>query len=219
MLRRLMPAAVLGAAIGVPYVATQWPQLKASVLGTSASSSNGTLTSTSNYSTMPELPAVAPNGIPMGAGMNPQAEETPMVDMSEAFRWETTPQLVLQRWPRVSSGLPGEDLHGMRVALISGLRMDDVAGSLTYYFGSSQKCARITFSGTTGDPSRFVQLLASRYDFKPVGSTDPSVLRYEIRWNGEAHSWLIVRPAAIVRSNSPYTRYEVQAVINDPAVK
>ncbi len=93
MLRRLMPVAVLGAAVGVPYVATQWPQLKASVLGMSRPASAGT--STSNYSAMPELPAVVPNGVPMGAGMNPQAEETPIVDMSEAFRWETTPQLVL----------------------------------------------------------------------------------------------------------------------------
>ncbi len=105
------------------------------------------------------------------------------------------------------------------MALISGLRMDDVAGSLTYYFNASQKCARITFTGTTGDPSRIVQLLASRYDFRPVGSEDPGVVRYEIRWNGEAHSWIVVRPAAIVRSNSPYARYQVQAVINDPAVK
>jgi hypothetical protein len=221
-MRRLLPVAVLGAAVGVPYVASQWPQLKASVFGTAApNSSTGAFSpvSASNYSAVPQLPAVAPNGEPMGAGLNPRGDETPIVDMAEAFRWEATPQWVLSRWPRVSSGLPDEKLHGMRVPLISGLRVDDLAGSLTYYFNASQKCEKLTFSGTTGDPSRLVGLLVNRYDLKPVGSSDPGVVRYEIRWNGEAHSWLIVRPSAIVRSSSPYTRYEVQANICDPAVK
>ncbi len=124
--------------------------------------------------------------------MNPQADVTPTVDMSEAFRWETTPTIGVAALAAGCRRIAGEDLHGMRVALISGLRMDDVAGSLTYYFNASQKCARITFTGTTGDPSRIVQLLASRYDFRPVGSEDPGVVRYEIRWNGEAHSWIVV---------------------------
>jgi hypothetical protein len=220
--RAFLTAGVLGAAVGVPYAASRWPELKASVFGAAgpnSAMSTGAFNSTSNYSAVPQLPAVAPNGIPMGAGLNPQADETPMVDMAEAFRWETTPQWVFSHWPRVSSGLPGEQLQGMRVALISGLRVDDVAGSLTYYFNASQKCAKITFSGTTGDPNRIIQLLVSRYGFKPVGSSDPGVVRYEIRWNGEAHSFFMVRPSAIVRSSTPYTKYEVQASISDPAVK
>lgn len=228
MFRRiLLPAVVLGAAIGVPYVASNWPKLKASVFGGSASNSSAARFqpvsasnySTSNYSAAPQLPAVTPNGVPIGAGLNPQADETPMVDMTEAFRWEATPQWILSRWPRVSSELPAENLQGMRVALISGLRVDDVAGSLTYYFNASQKCAKITFFGTTGDPRRLVALLVDRYGFKPFASSEPGVVQYQIRWNGAAHSWLDIRPAAIVRSSSPYTRYAVQVSISDPAVK
>ncbi|HEY2826600.1 MAG TPA: DUF6690 family protein [Pirellulales bacterium] len=223
MFRKTVTAAgVFGAAIGVPYVASNWSQLKANVFGTGApNSSAGSYQpiSASGYSAVPELPALSPAGVPLGSGLNPKADETPIIEMTEAFRWEVTPQSVMSHWPRVSSGLPGENLQGMRVALISGLRMDDVAGSLTYYFTAAQKCAKITFSGTTGDPSRLVGLLVDRYGFKPVGSTDPGVMRYEIRWMGDAHSWLIIRPSAIVRSSSPYARYEVQASINDPAVK
>jgi len=218
-MRKLLPVAVLGAAVGVPYVASQWTDLKAKVFGSdSANSAAGNFKPIGAYSAAPQLPAVTPNGVPMGAGMNPQADETPIVDISEAFRWDVTPQTVMARWPRVSSGLPGENLHGMRVTLISGLRMDDVAGSLTYYFSPEQKCAKITFAGTTGDPTRLIQLLTSRYEFKQVGA-EPGAVRYEIRWNGDAHSWLTVKPAAIVRSSSPYTRYEVQVNISDPAVK
>ena len=221
--KTFLTAGVLGAAVGGPYAASHWQELKASVFGAgngnSAISSGAFNPVSANYSATPQLPAVTPNGVPMGAGLNPQADETPIVEMSEAFRWDTTPQTVMSRWPRVSSGINEESLHGMRVALISGLRMDDVAGSLTYYFATSQKCAKITFSGTTGDPARLISLLTDRYGFKPVGSQDPSVLRYEIRWMGDAHSWLVVRPSAVVRSSSPYARYEVQAIINDPAVK
>jgi hypothetical protein len=216
-MRKLLPVAVMGAAIGVPYVASQWTDLKANVFGSGRNSAAGNYKTIDAYSSVPQLPAMT-NGEPMGAGMNPHADETPIVDISEAFRWDVTPQTVMARWPRVSSGLPGEDLHGMRVALISGLRVDDVAGSLTYYFSPAQKCARITFAGTTGDPTRLIQLLTSRYDFKQVGS-EPGSVRYEIRWNGDAHSWFTVKPAAIVRSSSPYTRYEVQVNISDPAVK
>jgi hypothetical protein len=217
--RAFLTVAVVGAAVGVPYVASQWPQLKASVFGGGTAANS--LQSATAYGALsaPQLPAVTPNGVPMGAGLNPQAYQSPMVDLPEAFRWDITPQWVLSRWPRVSSGLPGDNLQGMRVALISGMRMDDMAGSLTYYFNAQQKCGKITFSGTTGDPQRLITLLVDRYGFKPFASADPGVVEYQIRWNGEAHSKFTVRPAPIVRTSSPYERFLVQVSISDPAVK
>ena len=120
----------------------------------------------------------------------------PMVDMDQAFRLDVTPATVMSRWPRVSNGLPDEKLQGMRVALITGLREDDLAGSLTYYFTPSQHCAKLTFIGSTGDPTRFIQLMTSRFAFKPFTNGEPGVMRYEIRWNGSAQSELVVRPVA-----------------------
>ena len=58
--------------------------------------------------------------------------------------------------------------------------------------------------------------MTQRFGFKPYTS-DPGVERYEIRWNGKAHSELLIRTAAIVRSSSPNARYEVQAIIAEPA--
>jgi hypothetical protein len=216
--RTFLAAAVLGAAVGVPYVASQWSQLKASVFG-GGSAASGTSpsafqpVSASNNSVVSQFPA------PVGAGLNPQVDQLPTVDLSEAFRWDVSPQWIMSRWPRVSSGLPGENLQGMRVALVSGLQMDDVAGSLTYYFNASQKLAKITFTGTTGDPQRLTALLVQRYGFKPFASSDPGMVQYQIRWNGAPTSTLIVRPAAIVRTSSPYERYVMQVSITDPAVK
>ncbi|HZZ29419.1 MAG TPA: DUF6690 family protein [Pirellulales bacterium] len=235
MFRRLfLTVAVLGAAVGVPYAASNWSKLKASVFGgpsantpenTGAFKPVSATGSNPSYSAIPQLPAVTPDGIPLGAGVNPQAEQLPLVDLPEAFRWDISPQWVLSHWPRVSSGLPmpagsmAENLQGMRVALISGMRVDDLAGSLTYYFNASQKCAKITFTGTTGDPQRLMALLVDRYDFKQFAASDPGVVRYEIRWNGAPTSTLVVRPAAIVRNSTPYERYMVQVSISDPAVK
>ncbi|HTQ38707.1 MAG TPA: DUF6690 family protein [Pirellulales bacterium] len=218
--RGFLTLVVLGAAVGVPYAASNWSKLKASVFGdTSANSSTGTLQPISANDFPSQLPGATPAGVPLVPGINPQIDELPLVDLPDAFRWDVTPQWVMSRWPRVSSGLPGDNLQGLRVALISGLRMDDVAGSLTYYFNASQKCAKITFSGTTGDPQRLTALLVDRYGFKPFTSTDPGMVQYQIRWNGAPTSTLTVRPAAIVRTSSPLERYLVQISITDPAVK
>jgi hypothetical protein len=232
MFRRMFfTAAVVGAAVGVPYAASNWSKLKANVFG--AGSENPSAAAVQpvsasniipNNSVAPQLPAVTSNGVPLGAGLN-SSDELPLVDLPEAFRWDATPQWIMSRWPRVSSGLPiapaanGENLQGMRVALVSGLRMDDVAGSLTYYFNASQKLAKITFTGTTGDPQRLTALLVQRYGFKPFASTDPNMVQYQIRWNGAPTSTIVIRPAAIVRTSSPYERYALQVSITDPAVK
>jgi hypothetical protein len=213
--RTVMAAGLLGAAAGGPYVYKQWPQLKASVFG-AENKTGGQYNPASTYTT--SYPTYSPSGVPM-SGSDPQSDQTPLVDLPDAFRWEATPQWVMSRWPRVSAGLPAEALQGMRVTLISGLRMDDVAGSLTYYFNSSGRLAKLTFSGTTGDPSRLTALLVERYGFKPYLSSEPGMIRYEIRWNGDATSTMIIRPASIVRTSSPYEKYQMLVSISDPAVK
>jgi hypothetical protein len=146
-----------------------------------------------------------------------QLEQTPLIDLQDALRFNVSPDWVTSRWPRVTAGLPVEKLYGMRVTWISGLMYDDLAGALTYYFTSAQKCARITFTGTTGDPRRLVALVQQRFGFHQFNA-EPGVQRYEIRWNGEAHSVLQIRSASVIRSSAPTTRYEVQLSIVDPAV-
>jgi len=201
--------ALLGAAIAVPYAADKWSKLKASG---DSKQADGSAIGVAR-------PESAKGVIADSRTQSTSASEMPLVDMDQAFRLDPTPSTVMSRWPRVSAGLPDEKLYGMRVALITGLHEDDLAGSLTYYFTPSQHCAKLTFTGTTGDPTRFIKLMTSRFGFKPFTNGEPGVMRYEIRWNGSAQSELVIHSAAIVRSSSPLTRYQVQATVLDPAAR
>ena len=207
-------AVLLGAAIAVPYAADKWSKFKS---GSGEKQTDNLIAAKS-----PSATSIANSGHTTPAdppSIGPSSNDVPLVDMDQAFRLDVTPAMVMSRWPRVSNGLPDEKLQGMRVALITGLREDDLAGSLTYYFTPSQHCAKLIFIGSTGDPTRFIQLMTSRFAFKPFTKGEPGVMRYEIRWNGSAQSELVIRPTAIVRASSPLTRYEVQVNIADPAIR
>ena len=113
--------------------------------------------------------------LPAGAS----AEAMPSPSLAEVLRFDVTVDWVMQRWPRVSTGLPYLQLQGYRVPLVTGSRMTDLAGSLTYYFNARQQVQRIAFRGTTGDPSVLVALLTGRYRFTRRMTNDPGVVLYE----------------------------------------
>jgi Family of unknown function (DUF6690) len=207
--RTLTFAAVMGAAVGIPYVSSQWSHIKANFTG----GSGGGYARTSSYgSNSPKI--ITPWQTP-----DPAREETPIVEMNEAFRFDVTPAWVMTRWPRVTAGLTDDKCQGLRVPLITGMREDDLAGSITYYFTQSQRCAKITFVGDTGDPRRATAGLIERFGFKPFPGDEPGSQRYQIRWNGKAQSELTIRPAAVVRSSTPFDRYEIQMMVTDPSAR
>jgi hypothetical protein len=218
MLRKGFWLLLIAGAVGVPYLSSEWPKLKAGLTGQSSSGAGATSSSSA------KIPAAA---LPSGSAPNstafvptdPKRDETPLVDMSEAFRFEVTPDWVLAHWPRVTAGLPDEKYQGLRVPLITGMRADDLAGSLTYYFTPSQKCAKIQFSGTTGDPRRMTALMMERFGFKQFISEQPGVQLFQIRWNGDAHSELLIRPASVVRAAAENSRFEVKLVVTDPTAR
>ncbi|HEY2882112.1 MAG TPA: DUF6690 family protein, partial [Pirellulales bacterium] len=139
--RAVRLAAMAGAVVGVPYVASEWPKLKANVTQMVSKSPFGGSTAARPVSTSSSLPVIVSSD-PRVLGAQPPSDEPPLVEMAEVFRFDVTPNWVLARWPRVSAGISDDTLHGLRVAWISGMRPDDVAGSLTYYFTPAQKCAK-----------------------------------------------------------------------------
>src|SRR5262245_12902881 len=149
---------VVVAAVGGPYVISQWSKVTSRFSGEPAANSSPSsakpATANSSMFSSPNPPAVSPSIL----GAAPATDEAPIVDMAEVFRLNVSPTWVMSRWPRVSAGLPEESLQGLRVALVTGTRQDDLAGSLTYYFTPTQRCSKITFSGTTGDPRRLTSL-------------------------------------------------------------
>src|SRR5437762_1699241 len=95
----------------------------------------------------------------------------PVVTIEQAFRFDLTPQWVSSRWPRVSTVLGEPEQLGMRVALVTGTRPDDVAGSLTYYFDPHHQLQRITFEGLTRDPRRLLSAMVTPYGLKSLPTT------------------------------------------------
>ncbi len=160
----------------------------------------------------PPSPASAtPNAPALTIGMfNAPADTTPTPSLADVLRFDVTVEWVLQRWPRVTTGLPHLQLQGYRVTLVTGTSTADVAGSLTYYFNSHQQVQRITLHGTTGDPSVLVGVVTGRHHFARRLTNDPSVVLYEaVDTHNRPAGSLKIRSAPVVRMDRPYTRYEI----------
>lgn len=134
----------------------------------------------------------------------------PVVAMEEAFRYEITPAGILGRWPRVTTGLVKQSLRGYRVPLVSGTRIDDLSGSITYWFNSQGRCSKIEFIGRTGDARRLVELLESRFGLEQVTPIEPGTYLYQLTWSNQALSWALIRPSEIIRESEPFDRFAIE---------
>ena len=116
-------------------------------------------------STQPN-PAVSVSGnnfasTPLGGTLS-EPVYYPFLSFNEFLRFDVTADWVKNRWSRVSTFAAEDDLTGMRVALVSGPRPQDIHGSLTYFVDSSQQVQRIGFRGRTGDASTLVDFVQQR---------------------------------------------------------
>jgi len=135
--------------------------------------------------------------------------------LEEAFRFDISPRWVLKRWTRVSTVRAEQDLEGLRVPLVTGTNLEDIAGSLTYYFDKQQQLRRITFSGHTGDDRRLVSLVTGQFKLRPEPALGGGM--YVARWNAQPTSVLRISLAPVIRSQSPHERLEILLEINRPA--
>ncbi|HBE69908.1 MAG TPA: hypothetical protein DDW52_17315 [Planctomycetaceae bacterium] len=141
----------------------------------------------------------------------------PIVSLPEALRFDVTPAWVTSRFPRVSTIAGEPQLDAMRVPLVTGTSPGDMAGTLTYYFDAYQRLQRISLQSVTGDPNRFVSELQQAYKLEQQPSLGGAL--YLMSWNGKATSVLRISPAAIIRSDSPYSRFEVFLELNQPGLQ
>jgi hypothetical protein len=159
----------------------------------------------------------APDVTPGAVSLPPSLEGAPARDLGEVFRFDVTPGWVLNRWPRVSTGLAQIQFQGYRVPLVTGTSEADLAGILTYYFNAHQQVERITFKGTTGDLRNLVDLLTTRYHFARRLINDPGLLLYEaVKADGQPAGSLRARSATIVTTADPYHRFDLDLVIERP---
>lgn len=129
------------------------------------------------------------------------------VPLEEALSFNLTPEYVAARWPRVSTVLGDPGSMGLRVALVSGTRPDDVAGSLTYYFDDRHRLKRITLVGVTGDETRLVRFAMTRFGLQPVASLAAGL--YAAGDPAKPTSRLEVKHLPVVRGEATNARAEV----------
>jgi hypothetical protein len=134
-------------------------------------------------------------------------------ELREVLRFDVQPRWVLSRWSRVST-VREDQFTALRVPLVTGLELDDIAGSLTYYFDEQQTLQRIVFHGSTGDERKLVSLVEEAYKFNAEPSLRAGV--YVARWNGNPTSAMIIDMAPVVHAETPHERLRVHLEINRP---
>jgi hypothetical protein len=209
--RKLLPFLLLGA-LGVPYAVTQLGSGK-SLANFFDSSSSLSDTASGQFSEDAVRQRIEDET------KNLKPEKQPSQQLDQFFNFGITKGWIRGRWDRVSTQLGSLDLQGFRVPLVTGTQLDDLAGSLTYYFDNEQQLQRITFQGTTGDIGRITQLLATHYGMAHKPTDDPAVVLVEAerRWGAKPISQLRIRDAAVTTSADAHRRFQLALVLERPA--
>lgn len=216
MQRPVILAGLLGAAVGVPYVVDRH---SGTVAPTAAPVVNPTAVDTSTIPPLNLIPPVLPQ--PEGPGAllytSPAPlEGMPTTSLAEVLRFDVTKDWVYGRWARKSTGLAEPELFGVRVPLVSGTRMTDVAGSLTYYFNSVGAVEKIALTGKTADTTELVNLLVRQYGFEPQVPLVAGEQLYQVRHRDRVESELRTWPEPILWSTSPHGSFSVELELNRP---
>ena len=139
----------------------------------------------------------------------------PVADLAEIIRFDVYPNWVRSRWKRISTNPGDTGLHGLRVALVTGTSTSDLHGSLTYYFDVNQRAQRITFHGWTGDSSRLVNLLTSKYGMKSQPTHFAGAYASQNQRGALTGGLLLQYPPVITREN-PVEQVALVMEINHP---
>ncbi|MFM7846527.1 MAG: DUF6690 family protein [Planctomycetota bacterium] len=144
----------------------------------------------------------------------PRLEGPAVSDFREILRFDMTTAEITRRWARVTSIPSDGQLEGLRVTLVTGIKSDDLAGSLTYYFDTKQRLQRINFSGTTGDATRLVDLAKGEFELRAEPSNAATL--YVARRLRRPYSLLGIEHAAVMRADHPNQRLNLTLELNNP---
>lgn len=223
--RPVLFLAILAASAGIPY-ALNHPQLGKSLREqwTHWTSSGATPSALSNFSAAGGGNAATTTTDNsdwwswLSASSAPPQEILPPVapvfDFQEIFRLDVQPEHILHRWPRVTTTLAENDLQGLRVPLVTGPNVDDLTGSLTYYFDKQRVCQRLSFQGTTGDPRRLVMLTTMLYELQAVPSLNAGLF-VKVKSN-KPESLLQIDYAPVVKATNPHQTAALMLELNRP---
>ena len=165
------------------------------------------------YRYSPEL-ARKLGGLPNDPSAQPTLSGQQIQDLREVLRFDIGPDWVINRFSRVSTVLADMNLKGLRVPIVTGIKADDVAGTLTFYFDKADRLQRLTFHGFTGGTRRFAQVMVSYYGLKREQALEAGA--YTKRWNGRPVHFMRLTHAPVVYSDAVHQKYTVFLELNQP---
>jgi hypothetical protein len=212
--RPLMVATLLGASVGVPYVMSQSSQSPKPPTGSSAVSS---------YPGAPAIPALLTSqnqiagakGVAAPVGGPPRVEGVRFHSLGEVLRFDVSKEWVYSNWPRKSTGLADPELFGVRVPLVTGTGLSDLAGSLTYSFNRENQVQHISFVGRTADTTQLIQFLTTTYKLEHRDALAGEQL-YQVGSDDKVQSELRTRPDQVLWSTSPHGSFAVALELERP---
>lgn len=216
--RPLIIASMLGASVGVPYAISNMPKDGQAIswpFATNSSSTSGSLSQTKTPEQL-RLPINAP-GSQMFVSPAP-LEGAAMLSIEHVLRFDLTKEWVYRNWARKSTGMSFADLFGVRVPLVTGTSVVDLAGSLTYYFDASGQVQHITFTGRTGDTSRLIGFLVQNYKFQRATSPAGEQL-FQVTGGGGVISELRTRPESVLWATAPHGSFTIELELARPGTK
>ncbi|MHB0955969.1 MAG: DUF6690 family protein [Pirellulaceae bacterium] len=215
LFRRFSLSVPLALSIGVPYLLTS----------ESTESLRGTVGSW--FTTAPR-PSDSVEGIadpdvgrllslseqPLAHSAPATARVTPVANLAGVLRFDITPQWIMDNWPHIATTRSEGGLDGLRVPLITGIRPEDVVGSLTYYFDKQRIVQRVALDGVTGDDRQLVAVVTQTFQLQPDPQAGVGI--FVSKWNGEATSALWIRRLPVVSADNPFQKFEFSLELNRP---
>lgn len=232
MILRLRTAAVVATIAGAPYLATQTDWGRDTVAGMTESMPVGffdmgdsgavhahheveklaSANSTQYRYDSPLLQDLGQGSSAVDDG--PSIVGAPVTDLREVMRFDVSPEWVIQRFSRVSTVLADVRLKALRVPIVTGTRVDDLAGTLTYYFDGLGKVQRVSMHAFTGDPNRLVGAMVQHYGLTHEPTLEAGVLTK--RWNGVPIHFVRLTHTSVVHADALHQKYTVFLELNQP---
>lgn len=208
--RPLIMTGILGAAVGGPIIATKAPDMLPA--WPAASQKAGPVSHATDAWGNPASP-IGPNS-DLYSSPAP-LEGMPNVSLAQVLRMDITKDWVYRNWARKSTGLADPDLFGIRVPVVTGTQMTDVAGAVSYYFNANGRADRIRLRGRTADTTEIVRLAQSYYGMQ-FRQGAPGEQLLQTAEGNRVLSELRTRPEPVLWSTEPHSSFLIEMEINRP---
>jgi hypothetical protein len=225
MLQRPAWLAGLGAAVAVPYVATQGLQ-------GNRPNSRGNHEQVARATTHEHEASAKPWGEPAHAehSSDPYAQFSheshtshdpsaqlpgvPSLALADLLRFDVDPRWVNATWPRVSTVTAENHMMGLRVPVATGTNPTDISGALTYYFDRNHHVQRITLDGVVGDERMIADYVGQVYGLRQEQALEAGI--YVTAQRRTIHNVMRVSFAPVLDVEQPLRQRSVWLELNRP---